>query len=213
MTQGTALFSCFRHFVTATEGELACLPYTRIFPTPSLYQSCSAGTVEPEVPPPLRPRHSPVIALCVVATAFLRISLPQGFPSHQATSLRSSTVSAQGANRIRPVPCQSQSNPNVKTDFMCADRVLRQKGPQLVNNPLLLPGISVSPANLGFHEPQQRSLILHSLMPSFWLFPLTIMSADPSRLLSQRLPVCEVFSGSEVGFFWIRVSGFACLPR
>lgn len=202
MTQGTALFSCLRHFVTATEGELACLPYTRIFPTPSLYQSCSAGTVEPEAPPP----H------CVLATVLPQPSVLlqqpscaypglKAFPLIKSPLFRSSTVSAQGANRIRPVPCQSQSYPNVKTDFTCADRVLRQKGPQLVNNPPLLPGISISPANLGFHEPQQRSLILHSLMPSFWLFPLTIMSADPSRLLSQRLPVCEVFSGSEVGFF------------
>lgn len=74
-----------------------------------------------------------------------------------------------------------------------------------VNSLLLLPGISVSPANLGFHQPQQRSLILQ-------LFPLSIKSADPSRPFSQRLPICEVFSGSEVGFFQIRVSGFACLP-
>lgn len=65
MTQGTALFGCFRHFVTATEGELACLPYTRIFPTPSLYQSCSAGlwslrSPTPSTASPPQSRHSPL---------------------------------------------------------------------------------------------------------------------------------------------------------
>lgn len=179
---------------------------------PSLYQSCSARTAWPEVPTPLCLGHSPTTALCVVATAFLHI-----LASRLSVSL--SHLSSEVLKFLHKVP--TGLDPFlVSHNLIPTSRLIScvwtgswgRRALSLVNNLLLLPGISISPANLAFHQPQQRSLILHSLMPSFRLFPLSIMSVDPSRLLFQRLPICEVFSGSEVGFFWIRVSGFACLP-
>lgn len=83
-------------------------------------------------------------------------------PSH----FKSFKVSAQDATRIRPMSCQSRSNPQLKADFKCMDRVLRQNGPEPVNNLLSLPGISTSQASLpglpatcacgSSHQPQQR---------------------------------------------------------
>lgn len=166
------LFSSCRHFATATGSGLTLLRDTQIFAMPSwlpvsnLFRS---DPMWPEVSPPLCSCHSPITSLSCCSNSLQQPSSPRlkAFRQSKPHHFKSFKVSAQDTNRIRPISCQSQSNPCLKADFMCVDRVLGHKGPESLLNKL--------PSLLGIPS---RACQLLSPQPPWILSPQSLGSAQ-----------------------------------